>query len=208
MAAQIDNPRFFVLDGMDGVGKSTQQRLLCDWLTGRGYELLACRDPGTTPLGEKVRALLLDRHGVPIDRRAEMLLYMAARAQMVDEVIRPALVAGKIVVSDRFLLSNIVYQGYAGGLDVEGIRRVGQVSTGGLEPALVVVLDMPPDAAKSRIGRELDRMEQQDDDFRRRLREGYLAEAARDPVRIAVVNAARNIEEVHAEIRSLVEKLL
>lgn len=208
MPPQIAGSRFFVLDGADGVGKSSQQRLLCDWLAGRGYDVLACRDPGSTPLGEKVRSLLLDRHGVPFDRRAEMLLYMAARAQLVEEVIRPALVAGKIVVSDRFLLSNIVYQGYAGGLDIEEVRRVGQIATGGLEPTLVIVLDMPPDAARGRIGRELDRMEQQDDEFRRRLREGYLAEASRDPTRIALVNAARSVEEVQAEIRSLVEKQL
>jgi dTMP kinase len=208
MSAKIANPMFVVLEGGDGVGKSTQQRLLCGWLAGRGYEVLACRDPGSTPLGEKIRSLLLDRHGAPIDRRAEMLLYMAARAQMVEEVIRPALADGKAVVSDRFLLSNIVYQGYAGGLDIEDVRRVGQIATAGLEPALVIVLDMPPDAARGRIGRELDRMEQQDDDFRRRLREGYMVEASREPERIAVVNAAQSMDEVHAEIRAQVEKRL
>jgi dTMP kinase len=101
-----------------------------------------------------------------------------------------------------------VYQGYAGGLDVEEIRSVGAVATGGLAPSLVIVLDMPPAAAADRIRRELDRMEQQGDEFRRRLREGYLAEAARDPEHIAVVDAARTTDEVQSEIRSLVEKLL
>src|SRR5687768_6808379 len=156
---------FIALDGLDGTGKSTQQRLLCDWLRQRGHDVVACRDPGTTPLGERIRTVLLANDLMAIDRRAEMLLYMAARAQLVDEVITPALAAGKTVVSDRYLLANIVYQGYAGGLDPAEIWRVGQVATGGLLPKLVVVLDMPVAAAAGRIGRERDRMEEQGDDF-------------------------------------------
>src|SRR5687768_12168510 len=107
---------FFSFDGVDGVGKSTQIRLLVDALSERGHEVVTCRDPGGTPLGEKLRGLLLDHHDTPIHRRSEMLLYMASRAALVEDVIRPALAAGKIVVSDRYLLANVVYQGYAGGL--------------------------------------------------------------------------------------------
>jgi dTMP kinase len=198
---------FIALDGLDGTGKSTQQRLLCDWLRERGHDVVACRDPGTTPLGERIRSVLLARDSVAIDRRAEMLLYMAARAQLVAEVIEPALAAGKTVVSDRYLLANVVYQGHAGGLDVEEIWRVGHVATGGLLPALVVVLDMPVEAADNRIRRRRDRMEEQGDGFFRRVREGFLAEATQDSQHIVVINAARSIEEVHAEIRAQVEKL-
>jgi dTMP kinase len=200
--------RFIVLDGLDGTGKSTQQRLLADWLREQGHGVVTCRDPGTTALGEKIRSVLLARDGGPIDRRAEMLLYMAARAQLVEEVIRPALAAGKTVVSDRFLLANVVYQGHAGGLNVEEVWRVGHVATGGLLPVLVIVLDMPVEAAAGRIRRQRDRMEEQGDDFARRVREGFLAEAGRDRQGIVVIDASRSIEEVHADIRAAVEKFL
>jgi dTMP kinase len=199
---------FLALDGLDGTGKSTQQRLLCDWLRERRHDVVACRDPGTTPLGERIRTLLLARDSVAIDRRAEMLLYMAARAQMVREVIEPALAAGKSVVSDRYLLANVVYQGHAGGLDPAAIWRVGQIATGGLLPKLTIVLDMPPDAAATRIQRQRDRMEEQGDDFSRRVREGFLAEAANDPQGIVVINAAQSIEAVYADIRTAVENVL
>ena len=106
---------FLSIDGGDGTGKSTQSELLCRWLGEQGREVVACRDPGSTPLGEAVRKLLLHRHDLEIDRRSEMLLYMAARSQLVEQVIRPALERGEVVVSDRYLLANVVYQGYAGG---------------------------------------------------------------------------------------------
>jgi dTMP kinase len=131
---------------------------------------------------------------------------MAARAQLVEEVIRPALDAGKFVVSDRFLLANVVYQGYAGGLDIDEVRTVGRVATSGLDPGLTVVLDMPPEAATARMRRQHDRMEQQGDDFRRRVRDGFLAEAARRPDAIIVIDAARTIDEVQADIRAAVQR--
>ncbi|MEX2141442.1 MAG: dTMP kinase [Pirellulales bacterium] len=199
---------FIALDGLDGTGKSTQQRLLCDWLRERGHDVVACRDPGTTALGERIRTVLLSRESVPIDRRSEMLLYMAARAQLVAEVIEPELAAGRTVVSDRYLLANVVYQGYGGGLDPAEIWRVGQFATRGLLPKLVLVLDMPPDAAAARIHRQRDRMEEQGDDFSRRVREGFLAEAADDPHGIEIINAAQSIENVQADIRAAVEKIL
>ena len=127
---------FFTFDGVDGVGKSTQIRLLADWLREQGREVVTCRDPGGTALGETAAGLLLDHHDVPIHRRSEMLLYMASRAQLVEEVIRPALAAGKVVVSDRYLLANVVYQAHAGGprcLD-DDVWRVGEVTVGGVMP--------------------------------------------------------------------------
>jgi len=197
---------FFSIDGGDGTGKSTQAALLCEWLRGLGHDVVACRDPGSTPLGEAVRGLLLDRHDLSIDRRSEMLLYMAARAQLVEEVIRPALAAGRTVVSDRYLLANVVYQGHGGGLDVETLWEVGRVATGGLMPDLTIVLDMPAEAAAARLERRLDRMEQQGDAFHARVREGFLAEAARDPNRMVVVDAARPVAEVQADVQADVQR--
>lgn len=192
---------FFSFDGPDGVGKSTQVPLFCDWLRAAGHDVVACRDPGSTSLGDAIRGILLGKHGTPIGRRAEMLLYMAARAQLVEELVRPALASGKIVVSDRFLLANVVYQGHAGGLDPRVIWEVGRAATGGLDPTLTFVLDMPVEAAAGRLNRALDRMESQGEEFRRRLRDGYLAEAARDPDRIVVIDATQSIDEVQRRIR-------
>lgn len=199
---------FFSFDGPDGGGKTTQQRLFCEWLRSSGREVVACRDPGSTALGDAVRKLLLDGGAMAIGRRSEMFLYMAARAQLVEEVIAPALAAGKTVVSDRYLLANLVYQGYAGGLDVETLREIGRTATTGIEPNLTFVLDVPDDVAVSRLNRPLDRMEQQGAAFRAALRKGYLAEAARRPERIVVVDAARSIEAVQAEIRAAAERVL
>ena len=199
---------FFSIDGGDGTGKSTQIALLCQWLRESGRDVVACRDPGSTPLGEAVRGILLDRHDLHIHRRSEMLLYMAARTQMAEEVIRPALESGKIVVADRYLLSNVAYQGYGGGLDVATLWEVGRVATGGLAPDLTLLLDMPAAAAATRLDRPLDRMEQQGAAFHARVREGFLAEAARRPREIAVIDASRAVEQVQAEIRAAVEKVM
>jgi dTMP kinase len=198
---------FFSLEGIDGVGKSTQQQRLCDWLRQQGYEVVACRDPGSTAAGEAIRALLLDC-GTQLVRRAEMFLYMAARAQMVEEVIRPALAAGAVVVSDRFLLSNVVYQGHAGGLPVRRLWSIGHYATGGVEPELTLVLDLDPEAATLRMQRPLDRMELQGDAYRRRLREGFLKEAARLGQRAAVIDALGTIDEVQQRIRDAVQRVL
>ncbi len=194
-------PMFFSFDGIDGVGKSTQLRLFCDALRARGYDVVECRDPGSTAVGDAIREILLHGgEGLPIGRRCEMLLYMAARAQLVEEVIRPAVEMGRIVVSDRYLLANVVYQGHAGGLDVETIRQVGRVATDGISPDCVFLLDMPPAAADSRLQRTRDRMESQGDDYRQRLRDGFLAEAAQPNSRIHVIDAGRPIEAVQADI--------
>jgi dTMP kinase len=128
---------------------------------------------------------------------------MAARAQLVDEVIRPAMADGKTVVSDRFLLANLVYQGHAGGLDVESIRTVGAVAIDGVAPDAVFLLDMPPAAADERIRRARDRMEQQGDDYRQRLREGFLTEAARAADHVHMIDAARTIDAVQSDIRRI-----
>lgn len=200
---------FFSFDGLDGVGKSTQIDRFCEWLTERGARVVACRDPGTTALGESLRELLLhsgpDR---PIGATAEMLMYMAARAQLVEEVIRPALDGGAIVVSDRFLLANLVYQAHAGGLPRDDVAAVGRVAVSGVTPDLTFLLDLDPLEADRRRDGPADRMESRGDDYRDRLRTGFLAEAARDPDRIRVLNAAASIEAIQADIRRVAEAAL
>ena len=192
---------FISFDGIDGVGKSTQMDLFCQWLASLGHQVVRCRDPGSTLLGEAIRRILLDDHETPISRTSEMLLYMAARAQMVDEIIRPALAEGKTVVADRYLLANVVYQGHAGGLDPESIWEVGRVATGGLMPDLTIVLDLDPGQAVNRLSGDLDRMEQQDEAFRTRLRQGFLEEARKPSAKIVVVDASGSREEVQERIR-------
>ena len=199
---------FFSFDGLDGVGKSTQLELFCDWLRERGNRVVTCRDPGSTPLGDRIREILLHSEAdTPIASRAEMLLYMAARAQLVDEVIRPALERGETVVSDRFLLANLVYQGHAAGVSLDDLRSVGTIAIDGVIPTRVIVLDLPPEEADNRIQGPRDRMESRGEAYRQRLREGFLAEAAADPDRIAVIDAAGSIFEVHQRIRKLVGPL-
>jgi dTMP kinase len=195
---------FLSIDGGDGTGKSTQIKLLADWLRQQGHSVVTCRDPGSTPLGEAVREIVLNRHDLNIFRRSEMLLYMAARAQMVEEVIRPALQHGATVICDRFLLANVVYQGYGGGLDVASLWDVGHIATGGLMPDVTIVLDAPADVAAARITRPLDRMEQQGESFHARVRNGFLAEAAKSPQTVVVVDASDAIDRVQAEIRKIV----
>jgi dTMP kinase len=196
---------FLSIDGGDGTGKSTQVELLAEWLRQQGRDVVVCRDPGSTPLGEAVRGILLDRHDLDIHRRSEMLLYMAARTQLVEEVIRPSLELGKTVLCDRYLLANVAYQGHGGGLDVAQLWEVGRVATGGLMPELTIVLDVPAEVAVRRMARPLDRMEKQGAEFHARVRQGFLTEAAQMPKKIVVVNAAGSIEEVQAEIRRIVE---
>ena len=200
---------FFTFEGIDGVGKSTQLRLFCEWLQDLGYEIVSCRDPGSTPLGEKLRDILLhSTDQTPIDARAEMLLYMAARAQLVDQVIRPARDQGAVVVSDRFLLSNIVYQAHAGGLDRESVYDVGQITVDGLMPDKIFLLDLSPEHADKRRGREPDRMESRGQAFQRKLREGFLEEASRDSHRICLIDASESVQEIQQKIRTAAQTVL
>ena len=199
---------FFSIDGGDGTGKSTQIERFCQWLRDEGYHVVACRDPGSTPLGEAVREMLLHQTDLTIARASEMFLYMAARAQLVSDVIRPALRAGKVVVADRYLLANVVYQGHGGGLDVPTLWQIGQIATGGLMPDLTIVLDLPSEVAAARISRMPDRMESQGAEFHARVREGFLAEARRHPGRIVIIDAAQPIDVVQADLRIAAQRVL
>ncbi len=199
---------FFSIDGGDGTGKSTQIECFCQWLREEGHQVVACRDPGSTPLGEAVREMLLHQDDLAIGRTSEMFLYMAARAQLVSEVINPALEAGKVVVADRYLLANVVYQGHGGGLDVPTLWQVGEIATGGLMPDLTLVLDLPSELAASRIRRSPDRMERQGPDFHARVRDGFLIEARQQSGRIVIIDASQPIERVQADLRLAAQRVL
>lgn len=209
---------FLALEGPDGGGKTSQAARLADWLRGQGLDVVTCRDPGSTVVGNRLREIVLDRGSVHLTIRAEMLIYMASRAQLVDEIIGPSLASGRVVVSDRFLLSNIVYQGCAGGLPVEQVWQVGQMATNGLLPDLTLVLDVPPESARARVGPGRDRIEDRSDAYRQRVRDGFLAAAEAGsepgaarrfyPAPVVLINAQGDPDTVFAQIRSEVERVL
>lgn len=206
----FDNaPGYFVaLDGPDGGGKTTQAGHLAHWLTLRGFDVVTCRDPGGTALGDRLRSLLLDRHDTPISMRSEMLLYMASRAELVEEVIRPALEAGKVVVSDRYLLANVVYQGHAGGLPVDELWSVGAAATGGILPDLTILIDVPPEVARARVGEARDRIEDRPDDFRDAVRRGFLRASETYPAPLILIDGSGDAEAIASQIRSEVARAL
>lgn len=198
---------FISLDGIDGTGKSTQCRLLAEWLRSQGVPLVTCNDPGGTPLGSQLRQILLESRA-QLSSRAEALLFMASRAELVHEVIRPALESGSIVLSDRFVTANVVYQGYAGGLDPTALRHVGMFSAEGLQPDVTIILDLPLDIAFARRGRAADRMESRGREYFERVRSGFLEEAKRVPERFAVIDATPSVDEVQRSLRELVQRFL
>ena len=188
--------RFIVFDGPDGSGKSTQLRRFAEHCTADGIDPELVREPGGTPIGEAIRGVLLDPRYAEMELRCEMLLYMASRSQLMTERIRPAIDAGRFVLADRFISSTLAYQGTAGGLDPEEILAVGRVATGGCEPDLVVIFDVDEETAAGRLPADLDRMELKGAEFHRRVRQGYLAQATRDPDRHLVIDATRSEDEV------------
>lgn len=199
---------FLSCDGLDGTGKSTQCRLLVDWLKAAGLRVTTAIDPGGTELGAKLREILLFGREHALALRAEALLFMASRAQLVEQVIRPAWERGDIVVSDRFLLANVVYQGHAGGLVPEELWSLGRFATAGLEPDLTLLFDLPVEQARSRMKTHADRMEARGEVYRNRVRDGFLQEAARQPERIAVIDAAPPVEQVWGHVCQIVSKAL
>lgn len=198
---------FFSLDGLDGCGKSTQSVRLARWLREQGHTVVECRDPGGTSLGDQLRQILLHHRGdlAPV---AEALLFMASRAQLLHEVIEPALRQGQTVVSDRYLLANVVYQGHAGGLDVSRLWDIGRFAAGGREPDLTLVLDVPLEVALARRGQVPDRLEARNRDFHERVRAGFRTEAARLGQRVVLIDATPSPDEVQERIRQEVARVL
>jgi dTMP kinase len=197
----MPRPLFISLDGLDGAGKSTQGRLLAQWLREQGFDVVECADPGGTAIGDVLRKILLEHRG-HMTLPCEALLFMASRSQLVAEVIGPALAAGKAVVCDRFLLANVVYQGHAGGLDVPKLWEMGLLATGGLEPDLTFVLDLPLEIAQSRRKTHADRMERRAADYFAKVREGFLIEAKRRPELIRVLDATLPMDTIQAMMRT------
>lgn len=207
---------FITFEGIEGSGKTTQAGLAASYLESRGVRVAPVREPGGTPLGEKVRALLVNSGGAEVGSLAELFLYEACRAQVVEEVIRPALDEGAAVVCDRFTDSTVAYQGYGRGLVVEDVERANRLATGGLVPDLTVLVDCPPEVGLARAwdrigsgeGPREDRFEKEALEFHSRVREGYLELAGRYPERIEVVDGEREISVIHAEICDIIEKRL
>jgi dTMP kinase len=202
---------FITLEGPDGSGKTTQARLLAEWLREQGYEVVLTREPGGSDIGDQIRAVLHDPRNTAMNARTEILLYSASRAQHVAQRIRPALAAGKIVISDRYADSTLAYQGYGRGLDLETLRTITVFATGGLTPDLTLYLDVAPQEGLQRRllgGGEWNRLDAEALEFHQRVRAGYLALVEQEPEHWVVVDAARSVEEVQAEIRALVKARL
>ncbi len=214
----MSSPRaglFVTFEGGEGTGKTTQLKALLGSLRAAGREALETRDPGGTPIGNQIRAILLDRENVRMTATTELLLYEASRVQLVREVIRPALAAGRIVLCDRFSDSTVAYQGYGRGLDLELVTRLNALGADSLAPDLTFLFDLDPAVGLARAAERLssprkagDRMEGEVLAFHQRVRAGYHALAAADPIRFVVLDASRGIVDIEAEVRRRLEARL
>ena len=201
------NGFFIVFDGSEGCGKTTQVALLRQKLESLGRQVLLVRDPGTTRIGEQIRAILLNPDHDEMAMRCEMLLYMAARAQMMAESILPALEEGKIVISDRFVSSTLAYQLGGDGLTADDIRTVANIAIRNRWPDLTLILDMPVESSMARVRRAKDRIEQRPIAYHEQVRRNYLAQAEAAPNRYKIVAADRAPDVVHADVMRAVGQL-
>ena len=212
------NGYFITLEGIEGSGKTTQVPSLTECIHELGYDVLVTREPGGSELAEKIRAILLDPGSSALVPLAELFLYLADRAQHVQEVIRPALKAGQVVLCDRYADATVAYQGHARGLGAEMVAELNRYATGGLEPDLTLLFDLPVEIglarAKERIDRlesgapTEDRFEQEAMDFHQRVRDGYLALAGANPIRYEIIDASRTPEQIEQSIRYVTEARL
>ncbi|MFC8491004.1 dTMP kinase [Streptomyces sp. NPDC057235] len=208
--AQAPSPTgfFIALEGGDGAGKSTQVQALADWIRAKGHEVVVTREPGATPIGKRLRSILLDVSSAGLSNRAEALLYAADRAEHVDSLVRPALERGAIVLSDRYIDSSVAYQGAGRDLSPTEIARISRWATDGLVPHLTVVLDVSPETARERFTEAPDRLESEPPEFHARVRAGFLALAAADPSRYLVVDAGQEPEAVTTVVRHRLDRML
>lgn len=199
---------FLALEGGDGAGKSTQVEALADWIRAKGHEVVVTREPGATPVGKRLRSILLDVASAGLSNRAEALLYAADRAEHVDSVVRPALERGAIVISDRYIDSSVAYQGAGRDLAPTEIARISRWATSGLVPHLTVLLDVDPQTARERFTEAPDRLESEPAEFHERVRSGFLTLAAADPTRYLVVDAGQEPEAITTVVRHRLDRLL
>ena len=208
---------FITLEGGEGAGKTTQILHLAEWFQRRGTSCILTREPGGTPLGKSIRALLLNPENQGMAAETELMLYMADRAEHVHKVILPALTAGRTVLCDRFFDATLVYQGAARGLPLERLVQLHRLVLGGLRPQLTLLLDLPPEVGLSRARGQLakgaralieSRFEHEAIEFHRRVREGYLNLARQEPDRFRILDAALDEERVQAEIRTAVDNFI
>jgi len=199
--------KFIVFDGPDGSGKSTQFARFAAWCRERGVSVCEVREPGGTSIGEQIRTILLDPKNTEISLRCEMMLYMASRSQLVEQVIRPALARRDLVLADRFISSTLAYQGTAGGMSREEIMAVGNVAVDDCRPDLTVIFDVPPEVADGRVGPQKDRMEQKDRAYHARVREGYLQQARQETMgKYLMIDAGGDADAVFAKVIQGLEK--
>jgi dTMP kinase len=212
--------KFIVFDGGEGCGKSTQATMLAERFQNEGVSVLHVHDPGTTRIGQMVRKILLDPSNTDMGMRCEMMLYMAARAQMMAEMIGPALDEGKVVISDRFVSSTLAYQLGGDGITADEIRKVADVAIRHRWPDLTIILDMPLDKSSARVqpkftlfpddplaGKEMDRIEQRSLDYHAQVRQRYLDQAKADPKRYRVIDGSRARDIVHEDVYAAIGKL-
>ncbi|MDP2939586.1 MAG: dTMP kinase [Candidatus Omnitrophota bacterium] len=200
--------KFITFEGSEGSGKSTQAKMLLKYLLNQGVPAILIREPGSTKISEKIRKILLDPKNKSMCDEAEMLLYMASRAQLVREIIIPALKKGKFVISDRFLDATLCYQGYGGGLDIDLIKRLGRFVTAGIKPHLTFLLDIDAKKGLERAGKYKDRIEQKNLVYHKRVRRGYLHLSRLEPKRIKLVPVSENKMKTQEIIRKFTKELL
>lgn len=202
---------FLVFEGIDGSGKTTQLRRTKEYLEAKGYSVVVTREPGGTAISEKIRGLLLDPENGAMDDRCELLLYGAARAQHLAEVILPALREGKSVLCDRFSLSTVAYQGYGRGMELDLLNATHFVAAQEIKPDLTLVIDVPVDIGAARVavrcGEPKDRLEREKSAFFQRVRQGFLAEAKKD-ASVVVINGVQSEDEVFCNVRAALENIL
>ena len=209
MEAGLKKGLFITFEGSEGSGKSTQIALAASHFKTLKKKVVVLREPGGTAISEKIRAILLDVKNKKMSDRCEMLLYMSARAQLVEEVIKPALSCGSVVLCDRFLDSTFVYKGYGHGMDLSFIAEVGRFVTQDIAPDLTFIMDIDATEGLSRIKRKKDRIELRKMDYHNRVRQGYRALARQDPRRVKIIDVGgRGKEEIHAEIKKHLNRIL
>lgn len=208
---------FITFEGIEGSGKTSQIHGIQTYLSGKGYGVIATREPGSSEIGTQIRSILLDSKNKGLDSLAELLLYMADRAQHLNETIKPALSAGKIILCDRYFDATLAYQGYARGLDIGLISKLHQLAFSDVRPDLTLLLDLPAEAGLARAWQQIEngqrtgretRFEEEALAFHSKVRSGYLTLAADEPQRIKIINATASIKEVRQEMIVIIEQAL